>query len=346
MWWEHAGVRLPTHGRVYQKGHELVLASIAESDAGIYTCHAANLAGQRRQDVNITVATVPTWLKKPQDSQLEEGKPGYLHCLTQATPKPTVVWYRNQMLISEDSRFEVFKNGTLRINNVEVYDGTWYRCVSSTPAGSIEAQARVQVLEKLKFTPPPQPQQCMEFDKEATVPCSATGREKPTIKWERADGSSLPEWVTDNAGTLHFARVTRDDAGNYTCIASNGPQGQIRAHVQLTVAVFITFKVEPERTTVYQGHTALLQCEAQGDPKPLIQWKGKDRILDPTKLGPRMHIFQNGSLVIHDVAPEDSGRYTCIAGNSCNIKHTEAPSMSWTSLCRRSRRALAALPTR
>lgn len=140
------------------------------------------------------------------------------------------------------------------------------------------------------------------------------------------DGSSLPEWVTDNAGTLHFARVTRNDAGNYTCIASNGLQGQIRAHVQLTVAgatvqgagagaggpcgaaactppapllsapcpspgsshpVFITFKVEPERTTVYQGHTALLRCEAQGDPKPLIQWKGKDRILDPTKLGPR-----------------------------------------------------------
>lgn len=46
----------------------------------------------------------------------------------------------------QDSRFEVSKNGTLRINSVEVYDGTWYRCVSSTPAGSIEAQARVQVL--------------------------------------------------------------------------------------------------------------------------------------------------------------------------------------------------------
>lgn len=124
----------------------------------------------------------------------------------------------------QDSRFEVFENGTLRINSVEVYDGTWYRCVSSTPAGGIEAQARVQVLgelapgrragrtregaagpgpsglppqslpfpapetEKLKFTPPPRPQQCMEFDKEATVPCSATGREKPTVKWVRAGG--------------------------------------------------------------------------------------------------------------------------------------------------------------
>lgn len=51
--------------------------------------------------------------------------------------------------VLQDSRFEVSKNGTLRINNVEVYDGTWYRCVSSTPAGSIEAQARVQVLGEL-----------------------------------------------------------------------------------------------------------------------------------------------------------------------------------------------------
>ncbi|XP_068922061.1 inactive tyrosine-protein kinase 7 [Petaurus breviceps papuanus] len=324
VWWERAGTRVPHHGKVYQEGYMLVFANTSESDAGTYTCYAANQAGQRHQEVNITVATLPRWLKKPQDSQLEEGKPGYLHCLSQATPKPSVVWYRNQMLISEDSRFEISENGTLRINNVEVYDGNLYRCVSSTPAGSIEAQARVQVLEKLKFTPPPQPQQCMEFDKEATVSCSATGREKPTIRWMRADGSSLPDSVTDNAGTLHFSRVTRSDAGNYTCIASNEPQGQISAHVQLTVAVFITFKREPERTTVYQGHTAMLQCEAQGDPDPLIQWKGKDRILDPAQLGPRMHIFSNGSLVIHDVTSEDSGRYTCIAGNSCNIRHTEA----------------------
>nr|XP_036861957.1 inactive tyrosine-protein kinase 7 [Manis javanica] len=213
VWWEHAGVRLPAQGRVFQRGHELVFASTAESDAGVYTCRAANLAGQRQQEVNITVATVPTWLKKPQDSQLEEGKPGYLHCLTEGTPKPTVIWYRNQMLISEDSRFEVSKNGTLRINSVEVYDGTWYRCMSSTPAGSIEAQARVQVLEKLKFTPPPRPQQCMEFDKEATVPCSATGREKPTIKWIRAGG-----WHV----SVGWGQAKQSTARTCACLRSTG----------------------------------------------------------------------------------------------------------------------------
>lgn len=144
--------------------------------------------------------------------------------------------------VPQDSRFEVSKNGTLRINSVEVYDGTLYRCVSSTPAGSIEAQARVQVLgelanvlcwrilslcrqggdrdgpasfflfqlfllsfptnpEKLKFTPPPQPQQCMEFDKEATVPCSATGREKPTVKWVRAGEYHVTQALERARGT-------------------------------------------------------------------------------------------------------------------------------------------------
>jgi len=147
--------------------------------------------------------------------------------------------------------------------------------------------------EKLKFTPPPQPLQCMEFDKEVTVSCSATGREKPTIQWTKtgkgdldavclfltwgprevtlahlrhgrssgaaaaweaavwhsascvttaslflrpADGSSLPSHVSHNAGILSFHKVSRSDSGNYTCIASNSPQGEIRATVQLVVA--------------------------------------------------------------------------------------------------------------
>uniref|UniRef100_A0A8C9A702 Protein tyrosine kinase 7 (inactive) n=1 Tax=Prolemur simus TaxID=1328070 RepID=A0A8C9A702_PROSS len=73
VWWEHAGVRLPTHGRVYQKGHELVFASTTESDAGVYTCHATNLAGQRRQDVNITVASEHLC---PEGGGEVEGSPG------------------------------------------------------------------------------------------------------------------------------------------------------------------------------------------------------------------------------------------------------------------------------
>ncbi|XP_056409485.1 inactive tyrosine-protein kinase 7 [Hyla sarda] len=324
LWWARNGERLPAEGRVHQDGNQLVFSPIAEEDAGTYSCLAANTAGKRKQDVKVTVATPPVWVEKPQDTRMDEGRAGFLHCLSRSSLEPSVSWYRNGNPISkEDSRFMIFKNGTLKIVNVEVYDGTLYMCVSSTPAGSIEAQARVLVQENLKFTPPPQSQQCMELEKEATVHCSATGREKPTIQWLKSDGIPLPSHVDSEAGHLHFRRVSRSDAGNYTCTASNSQQGEIKASVTLVVAVYISFNVIPENTTVYQGHTATLHCQAKGDPIPHVQWRGREGMLDATNAHSRVQIMPNGSLVIYHVSSEDSGKYTCIAGNVCNIQHRD-----------------------
>ncbi|XP_067841314.1 inactive tyrosine-protein kinase 7-like [Heptranchias perlo] len=321
--WYRGSAQVPTEGRVYQAGNELVFNETAEEDSGIYTCHARNKAGEKTRELSITVATIPEWVVRPTDCQLDEGKPGFLHCSTRATPTPTVTWFRNIVDISGDSRFEVFDNGTLRINNVEVYDGTLYKCQSSTPAGYIEGYARVQVLEKLKFTPLPQPQQCMELNKDMTIQCSATGREKPVIKWSKNDGSRISPHVRQEAGLLHFTKVTKSDAGHYACIASNS-QGKIRASVRLIVAVLPKFKMEPENTTVYQGYIAVLNCQATGEPQPNIHWKVKEKILDSSKGTQRVQKVANGSLIIYDVSAADTGKYTCIAGNNCNIQHRDA----------------------
>ncbi|KAM9804056.1 inactive tyrosine-protein kinase 7 [Neosynchiropus ocellatus] len=320
VWWEKEGQRIPAEGRVYQDGLYLVFNPTEAGDSGVYTCVAQNKAGRKTQEVTFTVATPPVWVTRPQDSWLEEGKPGYLHCQAQATPEPEVTWLRNNIQITpEDSRFKLFPNGTLRINNVEVYDGQMYGCETRTEGGRLSGQARVTVLEKLKFTPTPQPTQCLELDKEITIQCSAKGRESPTIRWVKADGGELPPHVEQKNGQLHFTKVTRSDAGNYTCVASNSLQGEIRALVVLTVAVYIRFKVEPENTTVYQGHTAVLHCQASGNPEPHIHWMVKDKTLDISK-SRRFQKMPNGSLIISDVTTDDTGRYTCVAGNSCSIK--------------------------
>uniref|UniRef100_A0A9J8DDM0 Protein tyrosine kinase 7a n=1 Tax=Cyprinus carpio carpio TaxID=630221 RepID=A0A9J8DDM0_CYPCA len=192
VWWEHAGQRVPAEGRVRQMGLELIFSPTRGEDSGTYTCFAQNKAGQKKQELTVTVA----------------------------------------------------------------------------------------------------------------------------------NGSDIPAWVEQRSGTLHFTTVTRADAGNYTCLASNSQQGEIRAVVQLTVAVYVAFKLKPENTTVYQGHTAVLHCQATGDPPPFIQWKKKDKFLEADKS--RFQKMPNGSLVVHDVSMEDTGSYTCIAGNSCNIAHTSA----------------------
>ncbi|XP_078137903.1 inactive tyrosine-protein kinase 7-like [Centroberyx gerrardi] len=324
VWWESGGRRLGAEpGRVFQDGLSLVFAPVLRQDAGSYSCVVQNQAGTRRQEVAVSVATPPEWLTPPEDSELDEGRPGFLHCLARATPPAEVTWYRNFLPITnEDARFRLFPNGTLRINSVEVYDSIVYICQTQNPGGRLEGRARVQVLERLKFTPPPQPSQCLELDTEAVVQCSAKGRQKPSILWTRADGSDLPPHVLQTGGGLHFSKVTRSDAGNYTCHASNSLQGRITAAVQLTVAVYIVFRLEPENTTVYQGLTAVLHCQAAGDPPPFIQWKKRDKFLEPH--WSRFQKLANGSLVISDVTMEDTGSYTCIAGNSCNIGHKMA----------------------
>lgn len=319
VWWERAGGRVPAEGRVRQEGPDLVFGPTEEGDSGVYTCVAQNKAGRRTQEVTFTVATVPVWSTRPQDSHFEEGHPGFLHCHAHANPQPQVTWLRNNIVITpEDSRFKLFSNGTLRINSVEVYDGLVYGCETRTVGGRLTGQARVVVLEKLKFTPTPQPVQCLELDKEVTVTCSATGRQNPTVRWIKA-GGDLPPHVDQRNGQLHFSRVTRTDAGNYTCIASNSQQGEIRAPVVFTVAVYISFKVEPDNMTVYQGHTAVLHCQATGDPEPYIHWMVKDKTLDMNQ-NRRFQKLSNGSLLISRVSADDTGKYTCMAGNSCNIK--------------------------
>lgn len=52
---------------------------------------------------------------------------------------------------------------------------------------------------------------------------------------------------------------------------------------ECTHLVYILFKLEPENTTVYQGHTAILHCQATGDPEPYIHWMVKDKALDNSK---------------------------------------------------------------
>ncbi|XP_063047864.1 inactive tyrosine-protein kinase 7 [Engraulis encrasicolus] len=308
----------PDGVRIYQDGGSLMFNPTQKADSGTYICTASNKAGKRTQEHRVTVASAPEWVSQPEDSTMREGQPGFLHCHAQATPTPEVTWYRSSQIINpEDSRFTLFPNGTLRINSVEVYDGLMFGCQTKNIGGFLTGQAKVKVLERLKFTPAPQPMQCLQLDKEVSVQCSATGEEPPTVLWTKADGSELPPRVEQTGGVLRFSKVTREDAGNYTCRASNSLQGEIRAYVSFTVGVSIQFKLKPEYTTVYQGHTAILQCQATGEPEPSLQWIVKDKMLSAST--GRFQVMANGSLVISDVVTDDTGRYTCVAGNSCGI---------------------------
>lgn len=57
VWWEWVGQRVPTEGRVFQDGLDLVFSPTRAEDSGSYTCFAQNKAGQRKQELTVTVAS-------------------------------------------------------------------------------------------------------------------------------------------------------------------------------------------------------------------------------------------------------------------------------------------------
>ncbi len=57
VWWEHAGQRVPAEGRVYQDKLDLIFSPTRGEDSGTYTCFAQNKAGQKKQELTVTVAS-------------------------------------------------------------------------------------------------------------------------------------------------------------------------------------------------------------------------------------------------------------------------------------------------
>jgi len=134
----------------------------------------------------------------------------------------------------------------------------------------------------------------------------------------------LPVNVTDQNGTLIFNQVSNEQRGQYTCIASNS-QGQISATVSINVVVAPKFSVPPEGPIeVAEGGTAVIHCQAIGEPKPTIRWDKDLTYLNENNTdGERFSLMENGTLEIRNVRQEDEGRYGCTIGSSAGLKRED-----------------------
>ena len=69
----------------------------------------------------------------------------------------------------------------------------------------------------------------------------------------------------------------------------------------------------PADTRAVIGETVHFLVHAEGFPQPSFSWEYQGEPVTP--VGP-IQIFSDGSLILHDVKPQYSGRYTFVASNS------------------------------
>ncbi|NWU94600.1 MXRA5 protein, partial [Upupa epops] len=255
----------------------------------------------------------------------------YIPCDAVGEPKPFVTWTKvstGAIMTAHNrlQRFEVWKNGTLFIRNVQLQDRGQYLCTAQNPHGTdkmiivltvVAHQPKILLSRYRDVT--------VYFGETIAMECQASGIPSPHISWILPDRKILQTVTTTESRivlhenrTLSIKQATFSDRGIYKCVASNAA-GADSIAVRLHIAALppIIQQDKQENISLPLGSSINIHCTAKAAPFPSIRWV----VFDGTQIRPsqfvngNLFVFPNGTLYIRNVSPKDSGTYECIAAN-------------------------------
>ncbi|NXW12434.1 PPN protein, partial [Circaetus pectoralis] len=147
------------------------------------------------------------------------------------------------------------------------------------------------------------------------LPCTVEASPALTIEWQK-DGQPLssPRHRQQSDGALVISRVSSEDVGFFTCIASNGRDQDQRQVLFRPLGELRITGLLPS-ITVPEGGTAQLHCTVTGN-NVNIRWSRNGVPMRAD--GRHIHLSQDGRLIISNVQEADEGSYTCSAYSSSN----------------------------
>ncbi|NXL92329.1 IGS10 protein, partial [Alectura lathami] len=228
------------------------------------------------------------------------------------------------------SRIHVYPNGSLVIEAVTEKDAGDYVCVARNEMGDDLLLMKVGVMMKpAKIDQKQYFKKLVPYGKDFRVDCKASGSPAPEISWSLPDGTLINNamladdsghrsrrYVLFGNGTLYLNRAGVTEEGDYTCYAQNTlGRDEMKIHITVLTAAPQIKHSYKTYVKVKAGDTALLDCEAAGDPKPKIFWllPSSDMISSSSE---RHLLLANGSLAVSRVRLLDAGEYMCVARNA------------------------------
>ncbi|KAK3572295.1 hypothetical protein QTP86_030253, partial [Hemibagrus guttatus] len=266
------------------------------------------------------------FIKEPYDVIAVRDRPLMLDCEVEGEGPITITWRRNGVPIQMGQRVAVLSNGMLLIRNFQKRresnetDAGEYDCAAQNRYGMlISRKARVQFASLPKFHTHPE-SMVVDEGGVARFHCAINGIPEASIMWEKNRTTLSTDddrYTLLPNGILQITGVCHADSGVYRCVAKNIANTRYSHEALLTVTVATprTYKEPvilsgPQNLTINIHQTAILECIATGNPRPIVSWSR----LDGRSIGVEgIQVLGTGNLMISDVSLQHSGVYVCSA---------------------------------
>ena len=114
-----------------------------------------------------------------------------------------------------------YNNSALQILHVRKDDSDLYYCAASNLLGRAEKKTFLVVVSPPRFTVKPPAKIVAVVGGTLKLNCTATGNPQPMISWKK-QGGQLPVGRSQQInGSLVIRDITKNDKGNYICMATN-----------------------------------------------------------------------------------------------------------------------------
>eukprot|EP00079_Xenopus_tropicalis_P024320 XP_012816895.1 PREDICTED: hemicentin-1 [Xenopus tropicalis] len=310
------GIQILSGGRV------LALTNAQVGDAGKYTCVAVNAAGEQQTDYDLSVYVPPNIMGEEQNISSLISETLILKCESDAIPPPVLTWYKDWKPLVNRPGLTISEDGSiLKIEGAQVKDTGRYSCEAVNIAGKTEKNFNVNIM-----VPPAIRGSAEESEVNIiegtliSLLCDSTGIPPPALAWKKNDvaiqsGAAGHIRLLSGGRQLQIITARKSDAASYTCTASNSVGSAMKKY---TVKVYVRPSISesgnhPSEIVVIQGNNVTLECDARGDPQPMLTWL-KEGI--PLISGNGFEISSNGRLLhLQKAQISNAGLYVCVAVN-------------------------------
>eukprot|EP00057_Strongylocentrotus_purpuratus_P013444 XP_011667918.1 PREDICTED: myosin light chain kinase, smooth muscle isoform X2 [Strongylocentrotus purpuratus] len=239
--------------------------------------------------------SAPQFLARPSSVTADQAKSARFSCSVSGFPLPVVTWAKDEKILRDEGRFEIYDEGQefiMEVFELEPEDEGLYTVTAENPAGKAAtgAQLTINRTRLVEQPPPPAPYTNSLSYSDVRHDEAASLEDVPSLKSEQL----IPEPITANLTAFQ-------------------PPSRIPPE----------FLALPTQRTITEPNSAKFNCRVVGDPKPTVTWSRNGVVLSDSG---RYELYEEKDefvLEIFDTTTDDSGVYVCTATNLAGQKAAE-----------------------